>query len=440
MQYQAVKGMNDLYGFEALRFGRMEEDIKQILRTFGYTELRTPIVEELALFKRGVGETTDVVQKEMYQFEDKGGRMLVLRPEGTAAAARAFIERRMDLEFPAPHKLFYIGLFFRYERPQKGRYRQFHQLGLEVLGDSTPEMDAELIYTASRILEYFRVKSEIRINSIGCKECRPLYREKLIEFLKPKAETFCEDCKSRIEQNPLRVLDCKRDNLREKYPEIPKITEHLCECCKSDFERVKKALNIFGVSFVVDPFIVRGLDYYTKTAFEITAETGGSQNAIGGGGRYDNLIEDVGGISTPATGMAFGLERLLSVIAEDFYNKDIPVMVFTMFDGGVEELIKFTEKMTRQPFKFIADYSPKKMKAILRKANQFEARHVFIFGESELAEGRIIYKDMAKGEQILFRTEDIDAISHILMNKDSESVFGSSCSCCAGCGEKSPNE
>ena len=281
----AIKGMNDLFGEKAFRWGKMEEDIKEMMAAADFGEFRTPILEEIALFKRGVGETTDVVKKEMYDFLDKKGRHVAMRPEGTASVVRAFVEHGIGINYPSPFKAFYIAPFFRYERPQKGRFRQFHQFGVEIFGDETPQMDAEMIFTASRVLEHFGIDYEIHLNSIGCKECRAAYREKLIEYFSAKKENLCEDCRTRLEANPLRLLDCKACDPKANCADVPKMTDYLCEDCKNHFEELQKALHAFGVPFVLDPFIVRGLDYYTKTAFEIVAKTGGSQNAVAGGGR-----------------------------------------------------------------------------------------------------------------------------------------------------------
>lgn len=424
--YKAVKGMNDIYGAEAVRWGKMEEALRLIVSRFNYTEIKTPILEDYSLFARGLGNTSDVVQKEMYVMEDRNGEKLAMRPEMTAGVVRAFIEHNMANESPAPHKFFYIGQNYRYERPQKGRYRQFHQLGLEIFGDPTAEMDAELIFAANKIMEHFKVKAQFRINSIGCKECRPVYRQKLIDYLKPKIHDMCEDCKNRLEINPLRVLDCKVDKIKEKCADIPLITENLCGTCATDFERLKKALEIFHVPFTVDPYIVRGLDYYTKTAFEITADTGGSQNAIAGGGRYDNLVEEMGGKAVPATGFAIGLERLLSVIPADFFAQESLCMGFSLFDGGIESLVHFAKHISHHPVKFMAEYTPRKMKNALQKADKLGVRHVFIFGESEVAESKLLYKDMKTGEQQVFGQHEIMAIVDMLMNKEVVELSSSS--------------
>ena len=415
---KAVKGMNDIFGKESLFWSKIEEDLRTILWHFNYNEIRTPIVEDLALFKRGVGNTTDVVQKEMYDFEDKKGRKLALRPEGTASVVRALIEHRFDLEKPMPQKYFYIGPNFRYERPQKGRYRQFHQLGLEIFGDSTPEMDAELIFTASKILKHFKIDFKILINSIGCPICRTTYKEKLQNFFKDE-ENLCNDCIVRIKTNPLRVLDCKICNHKEKEG-IPILTENLCENCSNDFERLKNALDIFEVKYEINPFIVRGLDYYTKTAFEIVANTGGSQNSIAGGGRYDYLVKNLGGPNIPATGFAIGLERMIDLIPRDFYKEEPLAMAFTLFEGGINDLVHFAKHISHHPIKLLTDYTPKKMNKLLKKSNKLNVRHLFIFGEDEVKNKTVVYKDLKTKEQQIFAQYETMKIVDLILKKNIE--------------------
>ena len=410
MILSAVKGMSDLYGSRAIRWTKMEETIKKIVASSNFTEIRTPIVEELALFKRGVGESTDVVQKEMYDFLDKKGRHIAMRPEGTAGVARAFVEHGLGLNEPLPLKTFYIGPFFRYERPQKGRYRQFHQFGIEVFGDETPQIDAELIFTAMRVLTSFGIQAEVHVNSIGCQKCRADYREKLISYFSTKKEGLCEDCRNRLEINPLRLLDCKVCDPKTRCADIPKITECLCDDCREHFEQLQRSLTIFGVPFVVDPFIVRGLDYYTKTAFEITAITGGSQNAVAGGGRYDNLIHDIGGAQMPATGFAMGLERLFDLIPEDFFELPQVSVGYALSEDAVDQLVAFAKNMAGQPLNFFADYKPKKLKKALQKADRVAAAFTFIIGEDEAKEHLILVKNMKTGEQKTFAQNDIETI------------------------------
>lgn len=420
---KAVKGMNDLYGKRAFRWGKMEEDIKMLISTGNFTEIRTPIVEDYALFKRSVGETTDVVQKEMYDFKDKKDRHIALRPEGTASVVRSFIEHRMDIDNVLPLKFFYIGPFFRYERPQKGRYRQFHQLGIEILGDETPQSDAEMIYTAYRIINHFKIPQKVLVNSIGCKKCRPVYREKLIEYFSSKKDELCDDCKSRFETNPLRLLDCKICKPKEKYNDVPVMTDHLCEECTEHFAQLKDALNVFHVPFEVDPFIVRGLDYYTRTAFEVLADTGGSQNAVAGGGRYDNLIADIGGPKTPATGFAMGLERLFDMIPEDFFIEPFLCSGFALCKEGVHDLVHFAKHLSHHPIRFTADYKPKKMKKALQKSSKMESDYTFIFGEDEVKEKKVLMKNMETGEQKIYGQHEVFVIVQEILKLESQKIL-----------------
>ncbi|HSW60744.1 MAG TPA: histidine--tRNA ligase [bacterium] len=419
----AVKGMNDLFGKRAMRWGRMEEDIRRIVEAANFTEFRTPILEEITLFKRGVGETTDVVQKEMYDFLDKKGRHVAMRPEGTASVVRAFIEHGIAMNEPMPFKLYYIGPFFRYERPQKGRYRQFHQLGIEILGDETPQMDAEMIFTACRVLDHFKIDYEVHVNSIGCKECRPAYREKLVEYFSSKKEHLCDDCQKRIDTNPLRLLDCKTCNPKAKYQDIPVMTDNLCGSCDTHFKQLKDALKIFHVNGIIDPFIVRGLDYYTRTAFEIVANTGGTQNAVAGGGRYDNLVSDIGGPDTPATGFAMGLERLFDLIPEDFYSEPLLSAGYALCDEAVDDLVHFAKHMSHHPVKFFAEYKPRKFKKALQKADKSGATFMFIIGEDEAKDKKILMKNLKTGEQKIFGQHEVILIVNELMNYESMSYL-----------------
>ena len=420
---KAVKGMNDLYGKRAFRWAKMEDDIKMLISNGNFTEIRTPVVEDYALFKRSVGETTDVVQKEMYDFRDKKDRHIALRPEGTAGVVRSFVEHRMDIDNILPLKLFYIGPFFRYERPQKGRYRQFHQLGIEILGDDTPQSDAEMIYTAFRLIKHFKIEQKVSINSIGCKECRPIYREKLIEYFSSRKSDLCEDCTNRLETNPLRLLDCKTCKPKERYTDIPVMTDYLCDECADHFSQLKKSLDVFHVPFEVDPFIVRGLDYYTRTAFEILADTGGSQNAVAGGGRYDNLISDIGGPQTPATGFAMGLERLFDMIPEDFYIEPVLCSGFALTTEGVDDLVHFTKHMSHHPVVFAADYKPKKMKKALQKASKMESGYTFIFGEDEVREKKVLMKNMETGEQKIYGQHEVMIIVQEILKLESQKIL-----------------
>ena len=308
---QALKGTHDILPEEVYKWDYMEGVIRDVCARYGYKEIRTPIIEATELFQRGIGDTTDVVTKEMYTFTDRGNRSVTLRPENTASAVRAYLEHKMYGDQQV-HKMFYIGSMFRYDRPQAGRYREFHQFGLEVLGASSPLADAEVIAMACEIFHRLGLKDlDLHLNSIGDKNCRPAYRQKLIEFFEGKKDQLCDDCRERLYKNPLRILDCKEEGCKKASIGAPEITDYLCDDCHKKFEAVKHYLDGLGISYTVDPRLVRGLDYYTNTAFEIQYPPLGAQSAVCGGGRYDGLVEEIGGPSTPGIGFAIGLERLL---------------------------------------------------------------------------------------------------------------------------------
>ena len=308
---QALRGTQDILPDNIYKWNHVESVIKELCALYGYSEIRTPMFEDTKLFLRGIGDTTDVVAKEMYTFEDRGGRSITLRPENTAAVVRSYLEHKLYGDQQV-HKLFYIGSMFRYDRPQAGRYREFHQFGVEVLGASSPAADAEVINLAYTLFKTLGLKElELHINSIGDYKCRPIYRQTLIEFFEEKEDQLCDDCQARLHKNPLRILDCKEDSCRRASAGAPKITDYLCDECEKKFEAVKRYLAALEIPFSVDSRLVRGLDYYTNTAFEIQYPPLGAQSAICGGGRYDGLVEDVGGPSTPGIGFAVGLERLL---------------------------------------------------------------------------------------------------------------------------------
>ena len=310
----APRGTKDILPRDVEAWRYLERTMREICAQYGYLEIRTPVFEHTELFLRGIGETTDVVEKEMYTFTDRGERSLTLRPENTASAVRSYVENKMYAD-PAPTKLFYIGPMFRYDRPQAGRYRQFHQFGVEALGVEGPNIDAEIILLAVQILQTLGLKDlKLKVNSVGCPKCRPLHREKLQEYFRPHLGEMCKDCQSRFDRNPLRLLDCKNPHDQELAAGAPSLEECLCEECKTHFEGLKELLTAAGVDYVVDHNLVRGLDYYTKTAFEIQYAPLGAQSAVCGGGRYDGLIEEIGGPATPGIGFAMGMERVLLAI------------------------------------------------------------------------------------------------------------------------------
>ncbi|MBQ7882961.1 MAG: histidine--tRNA ligase [Phascolarctobacterium sp.] len=407
----APRGTKDIMPADVAAWRYLEDTMRKVCAQYGYKEIRTPVFEHTELFLRGIGETTDVVEKEMYTFTDRGDRSLTLRPENTASAVRAFIEHKLYAE-PAPTKLFYIGPMFRYDRPQAGRYRQFHQFGIEALGVQGPNIDAEIILLAVQILQSLGLKDlKLKINSVGCPKCRPEHREKLQEFFKPNFEHLCKDCQSRYDRNPLRLLDCKVPKCQELGEGAPSLEECLCEECKAHFEGLKELLTAAGIEYEVDHNLVRGLDYYTKTAFEIQYSPLGAQSAVCGGGRYDGLIEEVGGPATPGIGFAMGMERVLLALESQnlLPAADDAMDVFVVCPKKENFTIAFKTaiELRRAGFKVDYDFQGRSMKAQMKAANRVQAKYVLIFGEDEVARGQVVLRNMANSEQNEIALNDI---------------------------------
>ena len=407
----APRGTKDIMPADVAAWRYLEDTMRKVCAQYGYKEIRTPVFEHTELFLRGIGETTDVVEKEMYTFTDRGDRSLTLRPENTASAVRAFIEHKLYAE-PAPTKLFYIGPMFRYDRPQAGRYRQFHQFGIEALGVQGPNIDAEIILLAVQILQSLGLKDlKLKINSVGCPKCRPEHREKLQEFFKPNFEHLCKDCQSRYDRNPLRLLDCKVPKCQELGEGAPSLEECLCEECKAHFEGLKELLTAAGIEYEVDHNLVRGLDYYTKTAFEIQYSPLGAQSAVCGGGRYDGLIEEVGGPATPGIGFAMGMERVLLALESQnlLPAADDAMDVFVVCPKKENFTIAFKTaiELRRAGFKVDYDFQGRSMKAHMKAANRVQAKYVLIFGEDEVARGQVVLRNMANSEQNEIALNDI---------------------------------
>lgn len=393
-----IKGTNDIIE-DSNVWEWLEERLKKVALSFGFTQVRTPIFEATELFKRSVGNETDIVQKEMYTFDDKGGRSVTLRPEGTAPIMRAFIENNLFSK-GLPQKFFYYGPMFRYERPQSGRLRQFHQFGVEFIGSSLPIADATTIVIALEMLKSIGLDGfKLMINSTGDEKCRPDYVKALKNYYKPFIDDLCDDCKVRYDKNVLRLLDCKKD---AKYAEnAPKITDYLCEDCKTHFDQLRKYLDDMDVEYEVDPSIVRGLDYYTRTVFEFKNPSLGAQNAIGGGGRYDGLIEELGGVKTPSVGFAFGMERLILALEAE---KKIPeigktdLYVVAVDEAQRIEALKIAKELSRY-FTVDADVMGRNVKGQFSHASKEGARYVLTIGEEEIKTGLYALKNMKTGEQ-----------------------------------------
>lgn len=412
------RGTNDILPGEVEKWQYLERQIHRICREYGYSEIRTPIFEHTELFKRGVGDTTDIVEKEMYTFIDRGNRSITLRPENTAPVVRAYLEDKLYAG-PQPVKLYYIGPMFRYDRPQAGRFRQFHQFGVEVFGSHDPAVDAEVMAMAMDFYERLGLKNlELHINSVGCPRCRPVLRRKLQDFFQARLDQLCKNCRERLEKNPLRILDCKEASCGEAGAHAPTTIDCLCEDCAGHFEVVKKHLDLLNLAYIVDCRLVRGLDYYTHTAFEIMAPGIGAQSSIGGGGRYDGLVETCGGPSTPGVGYALGVERV--ILAMERQGLAVPgisrpgVFVVTAGEAAAGAAFKLLFKLRSAGIPADKDYLSRSMKAQMKYAGKTGAKYVVITGEEELKQGIVLVRDMDAGKQ---ETVPVDEIIDHLKSK-----------------------
>jgi len=403
-----LRGMKDLAFEDAARVEYCIKVASEVSRNYGFEYLETPILEETALFKRSVGDSSDIVNKEMYQFIDKGDNDVCMRPEGTAGVVRFFISNKLDRQ-QAKFKFFYFGPMFRYERPQKGRLREFHQFGCESFGEASVFEDYTTIELIGAIFNKLNIGYKLEINSLGCNECMPKYKENLVAHLDGIKEELCEDCNRRIGTNPIRVLDCKNENCQAKLVDAPKITNNLCESCNSDFAKLKELLELNGIDYEVNTNLVRGLDYYNKTAFEFVGNDIGAQSAIAGGGRYDKLVEFLDGKPTPGIGFAIGIERVLELI-------DMPEVTregyyFGAMDSeGIAKIIPVV-KEARKSSKTAIEYEPKKLKAHLKNADRANAKYCAVIGEEELQNGTIWVKNLVqKSEEVIDLAEFIKSI------------------------------
>jgi len=410
---KALRGTKDILPADVGVWQHIESSCRYIFAIYGYKEIRTPVIEEAKLFIRSIGDGTDIVQKEMYVFSDRGGRTIALRPEGTASIARAYIENSLG-EKQNVKKLFYIGPMFRSERPQKGRQRQFHQLGVEAIGSDSPFLDVEVISLAIRFLEKLGLDDfSLNINSLGCNKDKLRIIEGCKKDLKPCLRSLCGECRERYDKNVLRIFDCKNPECRKAIKDIePKSL--LCADCREHFESVKKGLKNLGIRYTVDLTIVRGLDYYTKTVFEVTQKDLGSKDAVCAGGRYNNLIEDMGGGDTPSVGFAFGIERLALVVKEDLIGSSAPLNFFIVTTGEslYEKAFILMMNLRDRGCSCDIEYERKSLKAQMRKAQKLGARFVVIFGEEEFRRKKIVFKDMVSGDQ-----EECDCDNEIIFHK-----------------------
>ncbi len=393
---QSLRGMNDILSNDYERFEYFISTASTIAKRYGFHYIETPLLEETALFKRSVGESSDIVGKEMYQFTDKGGNDVCLRPEGTAGVVRAFVQNKLDKK-GGIHRFYYHGSMFRYERPQKGRLRQFHQFGVESFGVDSVYEDALMIMMVADILKALGIGYSLKLNSLGDQNCMPAYREKLIAFIDTCGDAICEDCQRRKSTNPIRVLDCKNQDCQNLYTQAPKLLNHLCTGCESDFGTLKSILDQHNINYELDTNLVRGLDYYSKTAFEFVSDAIGSQSAIAGGGRYDRLIEFLDGKPTPAVGFALGIERLMELIVmpepvrEGYY-------LGAMEEESLPLILKAAENF-RKTDKAVVEYDAKSLKNHLKGADRINARYCAVIGENERLNNTIWIKDLVEQKE-----------------------------------------
>ncbi len=423
MKIQSIRGVKDILPGDIEKWQWVEEIARNVFSKYGFKEIRIPIFEKTKLFSKSIGETTDIVEKEMYTFTDRSGEQITLRPEGTASVVRAYIEHKM-YNPPSVVKLYYMGPMFRYERPQAGRFRQFYQIGIEAMGTDNPMVDVEVM---TLLMEFFRLLGltglELEINSLGCADCRPKYRKTLKDAIRGHLDELCQNCNQRYERNPLRVLDCKVERDREIAKELPKTKDHLCESCQTNFEQVQTLLDSTQTPYSLNSMLVRGLDYYTRTTFEVVSTGLGAQNAICGGGRYDSLVEEFEGPPTPCFGFALGMERLISVIP--FGDKKDLESRPDIFVVGLGEEAKFVtfkiiHELRRDGFSVDQDYAGGSMKSQMRKANKSASRFSLIVGENEIKSGKYLLKDMETGSQNEIPAKDlVNAIKEQLAHPSS---------------------
>lgn len=421
MTIQALKGFKDILPDEVGAWQHIEATARDIFSRFGFTEIRVPILEKTELFARSIGEATDIVEKEMYSFADRNGDWVTMRPEGTASVLRAFIEHGLQAKLPV-QRLYTIGPMFRHERPQKGRLRQFHQMSVEVLGLDHPRLDAELIAMGWLILEELGLCVSLQINSLGCPACRPAYKDALVHFLTGRKEHICEDCQRRSLTNPLRVLDCKSSHCQEQYVAAPAILDHLCAGCAEHFRQTKASLDLLAVPYTVNPFMVRGLDYYTRTTFELITDALGAQSAVGAGGRYDGLVEQLDGPKNmPGIGFAMGMERLALLLSQQNAaacpEAATDLFVAALGEEAAVRAFPLVHLLRRKGLQVAMDLEGKSLKSQMKQADRAKARFALILGEEELAKGEAVLRDMtSKEQQALLLTGTQEALCAMLMD------------------------
>jgi histidyl-tRNA synthetase len=399
MAVSGIKGFNDILPENIAVWQYIEETARRIFERYGFSEIRVPIMEKTDLFCRSIGDDTDIVEKEMYTFTDKGDNRVTLRPEGTAGVMRAFIEHKLYTQDPVA-KLFYMGPMFRYERPQKGRYRQFHQIGVEALGISDPRIDAQILAMLCHFFAELGLdEPTLRVNSLGCNECRPVYRKALKEFLFAKRASLCEDCLRRYEHNPLRALDCKSVGCQTATIDAPSVLDYLCRDCDVHFSRTQFYLKENMVAFSLDPRMVRGLDYYTRTTFELVTGLLGAQSAVAAGGRYDGLIADLGGPKSPGIGFAMGVERVALLLSTREFSRSPDLFIASLGEIAQNQSFQLMCSLQKMGIWVESDFEGKSLKSQMRRADKFKSRFTLIVGENEIVSGKGILKLMSVGTQ-----------------------------------------
>lgn len=422
MPISTIRGFHDILPGETEKWQFVETAAREVFDSFNFSEIKIPVLEKTELFSRSIGQTTDIVEKEMYTFHDRKGDSLTLRPEATASIVRSYIEHKLYRADPAA-KLYFLGPMFRYERPQKGRFRQFYQINAESFGINSPGMDGEVISLALNFFQKVGLKGlDLHLNSLGCHHCRIGFKNKLDEFLENRIIDLCDDCQRRVKINPLRTFDCKKEQCHETISNAPLILDFLCQDCSVHFQELQRSLATLGISFQVNPRIVRGLDYYTRTTFEVVAPGLGAQDALAGGGRYDNLVSELGGPDTPAIGFAIGWERLISLLSQNDENFFRPLQLFiaTLGKAAREESYKLLNLLRLSGIKAEMSYEEKSLKSQMRRADKLNSRFVLIMGEEELKSKELLLRNMKTKRQ-----EKIDfnnAVSEIMKKLGEGSV------------------
>ncbi len=423
MKIKAINGFKDILPEDVVIWQYIENCAKDIFTRFCFDEIRLPILEKTELFARSIGESTDIVEKEMYTFPDKG---ITMRPEATASLLRSYIENGLHLKKPV-QRLFTLGPMFRHERPQKGRLRQFHQMDIEVIGAQEPQIDAELMAMGQLLLEEIGLQASLEVNSLGCPECRPAFRTTLVKFLSDKKDSLCDDCRRRVKTNPLRVLDCKKSSCRELVKHAPSILDSLCDACSAHFKSVQEHLKLLGVKFNLNKFMVRGLDYYTRTTFEFVTDQLGSQSAIGAGGRYDGLIEQLGGPKMPGIGFAMGIERLALLLQAQQTDKlklqpSTDIFIAALGEEAARHSMLFVNQLRKLGKRAAMDYSGRSLKSQMKQAGRLNSLYTLIIGENELNNQLGILRNMHTHEQQDFSLQKtiIKQSEHLIHLLDSD--------------------